>query len=561
MTAYVALKRQIALRTAPPGTVADDRAVPLWGRVLAGAAANSLFWALAYPLDVCRTHQLQGSAIHVTRSAALMLQGSAIPLGGTSLRHPPPPAAGEAAHCTLLSAVRTLLAEGGLPRLYRGVGHAMLRAGPVSGVILPLYDVCLSALTPHEQAEGGLHSSMPRAPTRNAAEQIVGYEPQNVAIGFHEHLSSDPSTLADSTVASTVAQPAAPRIDLPRIQLSRDALPRLKALDLPLFSHALTWWERLQILRDTTHGRLYFRPPTPGKPRALHLEVKLSNEHLADFGFAELTSQHGDTQPPLAIEIDQQSAWSPGFGIGEVMARDWARGGRISKEGLAEQQTPAEVSHAHHTLGEALAQDWARGRQQPPFEQPFGAGAHTGAEVGSLVLGLAADGAISFDAARAIADTDKTSIADPATPTIAPPSSIGVANDSDLPRQTEAQYAPDELLDCASGTAQGVQVHTINRRRQAGYYGWRQAAVAPALDFDLNPQSVRVDAVEGFRQTDQNHDRWRQVAVAPAADLDHRPQAAQIAAVDRRRRTQYGPAYPGGRQADYYGWRQVSLSS
>ena len=58
LTTYVAIKRAIASRTAPPGSDVSDRAVPLWGRVVAGALGNMLCWAVAYPIDVVRTHQL-----------------------------------------------------------------------------------------------------------------------------------------------------------------------------------------------------------------------------------------------------------------------------------------------------------------------------------------------------------------------------------------------------------------------------------------------------------------------------------------------------------------------
>ena len=53
----------------------------------------------------------------------------------------PPPGGRHAA-----ATARALLAEGGLPRLYRGIGYALLRAGPVAAVIMPSFELVLPRL-------------------------------------------------------------------------------------------------------------------------------------------------------------------------------------------------------------------------------------------------------------------------------------------------------------------------------------------------------------------------------------------------------------------------------
>ena len=70
-----------------------------------------------YPVDVCRT--LQQSA----------------PIGAAAEQLP-----------GVLASLRGMVREGGVARLYRGFGLTLLRAGPVSGVLLPLFDVTLAAL-------------------------------------------------------------------------------------------------------------------------------------------------------------------------------------------------------------------------------------------------------------------------------------------------------------------------------------------------------------------------------------------------------------------------------
>lgn len=106
MTVYVAIKRQLGCR--------EDE-LTLWTRVVAGSSANVLTWAVLFPLDTVRSVQQAGTA------------GSQRATEG------------------LLASARRLLAEGGWRRFYRGYAFTLLRAGPVAGVILPVFDGLLFA--------------------------------------------------------------------------------------------------------------------------------------------------------------------------------------------------------------------------------------------------------------------------------------------------------------------------------------------------------------------------------------------------------------------------------
>ena len=116
MMAYVQYKRMLGALQ-PPTVSGEPRAPPLWARVLAGASANTTCWLVMYPIDVCRTLQ------------------QSTPIGR-----------GDVAQPGVLSSMRALLSEGGVVRLYRGFGLTLLRAGPVSGVLLPLFDLTLAGL-------------------------------------------------------------------------------------------------------------------------------------------------------------------------------------------------------------------------------------------------------------------------------------------------------------------------------------------------------------------------------------------------------------------------------
>ena len=116
MIQYVAAKRWLS------GHSADDAPLPLWARMVAGASANVLAWAIIFPVDVIKSTQ-----------QSMPLQGQALP---GNRGYPD----------RFLECARQVVAEGGGYRsLYRGFGYTMLRAGPVAGVILPFFDISLEA--------------------------------------------------------------------------------------------------------------------------------------------------------------------------------------------------------------------------------------------------------------------------------------------------------------------------------------------------------------------------------------------------------------------------------
>ena len=122
MLLYALLKRAQHPADAP------DRALPLWSRLLAGGGANVLNIACWYPLN---------TVLHVQQSE---LPPGLAPTSGSPTSGPPPGSRHAAA------TARALLAEGGLPRLYRGIGYALLRAGPVAAVIMPSFELVLPRL-------------------------------------------------------------------------------------------------------------------------------------------------------------------------------------------------------------------------------------------------------------------------------------------------------------------------------------------------------------------------------------------------------------------------------
>ena len=132
MMAYVQMKRVLGCR---------EGELALWARVVAGASANVLAWAVLFPLDTIRSVQQSG------------------PPGS---HHRPPSG--------LFCSARRLVAEGGWRRLYRGYGFTLLRAGPVAGVILPAFDGLLYAFEGGPREGGG--SAAGRSIAGKASNQL-----------------------------------------------------------------------------------------------------------------------------------------------------------------------------------------------------------------------------------------------------------------------------------------------------------------------------------------------------------------------------------------------------
>lgn len=93
---------------------ASGSSAPWWAKVISGATAGVVGWTVIYPLDVIKS-VVQAQPIASPRASSL--------------------------HCAQM-----LLKEGGVARLYRGLGYTLIRGGPVAGVVLPCYDVSLALL-------------------------------------------------------------------------------------------------------------------------------------------------------------------------------------------------------------------------------------------------------------------------------------------------------------------------------------------------------------------------------------------------------------------------------
>eukprot|EP01061_Rhynchopus_euleeides_P025923 TRINITY_DN421_c0_g1_i1.p1 TRINITY_DN421_c0_g1~~TRINITY_DN421_c0_g1_i1.p1 ORF type:complete len:323 (+),score=80.46 TRINITY_DN421_c0_g1_i1:269-1237(+) len=111
MATYVGVKRALQ-------GDADEASVLLWHRMLAGACAGTVGWALVYPADVVKS-VMQAEAASADQSP------------------------------NVTRCVRMLLAEGGVARFYRGFAYTLVRAGPVAASLLPTYDLTLRALSPY----------------------------------------------------------------------------------------------------------------------------------------------------------------------------------------------------------------------------------------------------------------------------------------------------------------------------------------------------------------------------------------------------------------------------
>jgi solute carrier family 25 carnitine/acylcarnitine transporter 20/29 len=109
IVAYELLKRRVHAASGR-----SDPKLPLWMKSVAGAGANVVSWSVVYPFDVIRS--VQQAAFGQSRPPSL-------------------------AQCAV-----ELWATGGVQRLYRGLGAALFRAGPVAGTILPLFEFTLERL-------------------------------------------------------------------------------------------------------------------------------------------------------------------------------------------------------------------------------------------------------------------------------------------------------------------------------------------------------------------------------------------------------------------------------
>ena len=136
------------------GDDADSRvALPLFARTIAGAGANVITWGLMYPFETIRSVQQARAATLSASSpsshgpvASAPSASSAAAAASAAPTKAAQRATTQRADLGVLASARSLVAEGGLARLYRGFGPTMLRAGPVAGIILPMFELVLPRL-------------------------------------------------------------------------------------------------------------------------------------------------------------------------------------------------------------------------------------------------------------------------------------------------------------------------------------------------------------------------------------------------------------------------------
>ena len=145
LLAYAAAKQ--ALSRARGGgdsagsSAGDGSSVPappdsLLARVMCGACAGIAGWLSIYPLDVLRSRVMSTVPPCLSQRAPVGSGGAiaAAPAGVPAAVAPP-------SLCTMVAdAARETYAAGGVRGFYRGIGFTLLRAAPVAGVVLPVYD-------------------------------------------------------------------------------------------------------------------------------------------------------------------------------------------------------------------------------------------------------------------------------------------------------------------------------------------------------------------------------------------------------------------------------------
>lgn len=87
-------------------------------RMISAAVSGITCWAVIFPFDVIRARIYAASA-------------------RTNLERNP----------SVLETARSLYDAGGIRNFYRGIGLTILRAGPVAGAVLPVYDIVFQHLT------------------------------------------------------------------------------------------------------------------------------------------------------------------------------------------------------------------------------------------------------------------------------------------------------------------------------------------------------------------------------------------------------------------------------
>ena len=138
LVSYSAAKSFLRRSGALKSNTVPGEPEPLAFRVVCGMFAGCCGWMSIYPLDVLRSRIMgavasppSGAASMVAPRAATSSSMSAAPHGIIDM---------------VVAATRETYANGGIRGFYRGIGFTLLRAAPVAGVVLPVYDAGLAWL-------------------------------------------------------------------------------------------------------------------------------------------------------------------------------------------------------------------------------------------------------------------------------------------------------------------------------------------------------------------------------------------------------------------------------
>ena len=126
----------------------DNASPPVSCRVVAGGVAGVVNWSIIYPFDVVKSVMQSRipeppsiASLDVPKTASKLETATNGGEAGALSRCPRNNASPTAWDCA-----KALYREGGVRRLYKGLGVTLIRAAPVAGVVLPTYDIALEGI-------------------------------------------------------------------------------------------------------------------------------------------------------------------------------------------------------------------------------------------------------------------------------------------------------------------------------------------------------------------------------------------------------------------------------
>ena len=135
LTAYRTALKWSSAPGAPPS---QQQELPV--RIGCGAVGGICGWLSIYPLDVLRSRVMSAPA------AAAVPAGGGGGGGAASARAPAVAPSSESLAAMVTKAASETYASGGVRAFYRGLSFTLMRAAPVAGIVLPVYDLLKRAL-------------------------------------------------------------------------------------------------------------------------------------------------------------------------------------------------------------------------------------------------------------------------------------------------------------------------------------------------------------------------------------------------------------------------------